>query len=342
MAILLVAISPQEMDRIEMLVKGGNYRDVEQFLAAAIRNQLAYERSDISTERYLGDKLGLAQRKDIAASSQLDAFTRIIPNEFEGEIGVPSEEPIWGQYYRFLPVKAVLRLAVGEFGGRHFTIGELSDIVRENIMSLVDYCEHTGITSERNIKLQVGFPSAKRDLTKSMERFVVQYVGRFSGAGKLTGFPSDMGFVMAERSERQEEVQLTRQAVEFASLSNPILDQEKGNGPLGTKETRYILKHIRAAMPGETAQIGEIIHLLKGGVCTPTALDDALEPFYAKAYSNDASGQERSLMRSGCVSRLIEMGVVNRGRERGNVVYTLTSENENPGRGILHEFGRSD
>lgn len=325
MAVFLVNLCPRDIEQIEQLVSSGSFRDVEQFLAVAIRNQLVYEATGV-TPKIEGSKSAAILDGKSPHDSQLRDFSLRRNAKISSDAnGNPSQDPLWGQYYRFLPLKSVLRLVLNEFGSAPFLLEDASDLVRRHIMSLVDCLGKHGPARGPHMNLQVGFPSTKRDLGKSLDRFIVQYVGRYTSDGRLTGFPSDMGFLAGDDGENHQRIRLTAPGLTLGCMRNPVLDQEEEPSPLSAGETHFILEYIGGAMPGEAAQISEIVHLISEGTCNPASLDKALRAFYVNTGTNKGiSTQECALMRSGCISRLSELGVVLRRKEKGQMIYSLT------------------
>lgn len=328
MAVYLVDVTPDQIERVDALVKAGAFRDVEQFIAVAIRNQIAYESSeaDPGLRKHGAQPLESASNR---SRDRIEAFSRVdLAESAEASRGAPSPSLLWGQYYRFLPLKAVLRVAVGRFRGEEFPLDELVDVVQLHIMSLVRHIEMKAAHAYPHIKLHVGFPSSKRDMTKSMDRFVAQYVGRFSSKHQLTGFPSVMGFLSGEPGNGGN-VRLTREGLKFACLPNPVLDVHADERPLGEVETDFVLRHISESMPGEATHVREVCRLIGAGAVDPSTLDGALSGFYDSTYRRNASTKELSLMRSGCISRLTELGVVIRERREGGVRHALSAKYSN-------------
>lgn len=328
MAVFLVNLCPRDIEQIEQLVSSGSFRDVEQFLAVAIRNQLVYEATG-ATFKIEGSKSAAIPDGKSPHDSQLRDFSLGRNAKISSDAnGNPSQDPLWGQYYRFLPLKSVLRLILNEFGGSPFLLEDSSNLVRTHIMSLVslvDYLRKHGPARGPRMNLQVGLPSTKRDLGKSLDRFIVQYVGRYTSDGRLTGFPSDMGFLAGDDGENHQRIKLTAPGLTLGCMSNPVLDQEEDPSPLSADEAHFILEYIGGAMPGEAAQISEIVHLISEGTCNPASLDKALRAFYVNTGTNKGiSAQECALMRSGCISRLSELGAVIRRKEKGQMIYSLT------------------
>ena len=340
MAVFLVKVAPEQIEQIERIISDGGFRDVEQFISVAIRNQLSYEAPEPAPKRSPAKQTVSDAAVPDTTPANLDAYAwRGLGDGPRNGKGIASKNPLWGQYYRYLPLKAVARLAAGQFRRESFELPELGACVRSHIMSLVQYVDKEGGKQKFGMKLDVGFPSGKRDIEKSMERFIVQYVGRISAGGVLTGFPCDMGFLKTAGTGSAETLCLTDQALEFASLPNPILDQRTGNLPLSDEEVSYLLGHIVTSMPGEASHMREITRLIGNGVDDPGGLDGALAAFYTQEYKADSSDKARSLMRSGCISRLVEMGILIRTNIEGRRVYTLVDTRMGQ---METEFGRNE
>jgi len=329
MAIYLVSVGPEHIKAIAKLIERGNYTSVEQFLAVAVTNQLTYERQDAESRN--AQTHMAAQKKAHAAvqieNSDLQAFALR-----ETQVAMPdvqhnrTSQLLWGQYYRFLPLKAALRLMINSFGERPFFLHDAHKIVQDRIMTLADYLESRR-AGEGLMRLDVGFPSRSRDLERSIGRFIVQYVGKCAGNGTLTGFPSMMGLLAKARPEDDCAVQFTDAAVSFAQLTNPILDGPSTLEPLAIEERRFIVKHICDALPMEASHMKLVASAIESGNNTPKKLLGALLDFYRATYSDrELSESQTTLMRSGCISRLVELGVVTSSRTGGRARYSISEE----------------
>jgi hypothetical protein len=329
MAIYLVDVEPGDLQAVATLVEKGRYASVEQFLAVAIRNQLAYERQ-VTSPRGLHERTASAETArnptpiggmDLQAYALGTSRTVV-----EGVHHSPTASLLWGQYYRFLPLKATLRLMVNGFGGEIFLLQAAHRIIRDKRLGLAD-CVDSKRTDGGQIRLGVGFPGRSRDLERSMERFIVQYVGRCASDGSLTGFPQEMGFLGKAGDDADCVVRLSDSGAAFAQFLNPVVDSASTREPLSAEERGFLIEHICRHMPLEAAHMGLVVRAIDAGRDSPAELLEELRGFYQDTYRNrELSDSQVTLMRSGCISRLIELGIVIPARSAGKVRYSISPD----------------
>lgn len=272
--------------------------------------------------------------------SQMSDYTFMPPNEI-----TKSEEPLSGYYNRLFPVKFVMRIMVililnsesydkedgwdiTKEGDDPVTLTQLREVSSKTASYarnwLKDIDNKSG--SERGSEFSTGFPEDD----KSKERFVAQFVGskrknKLSGSIFEMGFaniPSFMGFMNAD------DLHLTPQGWEFATLENPLLDDlsleswKKGN-KFSEKEVIFLLNHFKDSVPGEWSFIQDVLKLIDTGINSPKTLEISLinTRNWEKAHA--------SIMKNGVLSRMHEMELIERNKEGRNVTYSLTTRGKN-------------
>jgi len=336
MALYLINISPDNQRVIDELIKSRRYESLEHFVEVAIRNQIVYETQQ--EELRLSAFKGVATRKNRVVKATTTGEYKLEPRPLwafsDSNIKPlpnvqPAKGPLWGQFYRFLPLKLVIRL--------------LADAQRESLVDLESFgkrilpevlhlakqlrlADNDGQTVG-GLSLSAGFPSPERDLGKSWKRFCSQYIGRVRSDGTLDGFPAALGFVGVECQKDKTIIGLTKIGIQFASLFNPVLDDGVITQPLSEEEVSFLIYHIVREMPGESSQLREIVKLISNGLNTPKELDLHLGKYYKKRFPNENwTFAKVSVMRAGAVSRLAEMGLVVVIKKGGLVKYLLQQD----------------
>jgi len=338
----LINISPKYLQAIERLVKSGRFESLEQFVEIAIRNQIVYEtqmsgsrsgtsqqggKEAIGTETVqLDRRLERAKRVDhgelVVRPSW--AFTSLDIKPFSD--GKPTIRPLWGQFYRFLPVKLVVRLLARTQCAQPPEIRDLADEIAEEALDLADQLRSMGNAkrSTNGLSLAAGLPSSERDWRKSSERFFSQYVGRVRSDGTLDGFLAALGFAALQQEDKKTLIGLTDPGIEFASLPNPILDDGDIVRPLSNEEVSFLIAHIAHQMPGESDQLREVIQSISKDLNTPKGLDSRLSEYYRTRYPDEKwTDAKVSVMRAGTISRLAEMRLVSVVKKGIRVEYKL-------------------
>lgn len=342
MAVHLINIGQKQLRTIDGLVRTGCYESIEQFVEVAIRNQIVYEAqaAETGSAAFQGEHRQAIQREQ----SNLD-ITRVEskkrhavkldtrPTWRHVEIPItpfsdvkPTTRPLWGQFYRFLPLKLVARLLAQAQSEEPAQMKAFCDEVVAEARNLAHQLRLVNDMNavKNEITFTTGFPNNKRDARKSADRFVSQYVGRVRSDGRLDGFLSALGFASLEQVNKERLIGLTASGLRFASLPNCVLDDGTVPPLLSDDEVSFLIKHIAQQMPGERDQLQEIIKLISESTNTPMQLDRALGDFYKTRYSAEKwTDAKVSVTRAGAVSRLTEMQLIRVTREGRRVIYGL-------------------
>ena len=129
---------------------------------------------------------------------------------------------------------------------------------------------------------------------------------------------------------------LTEPGWEFAILSNPVLDENKGKpqGKFSDKEIQFMIKHIKNHVPLENFAYRTILDAIPKGANTPQTLDQHLSRNILDDTKNRLSKSFASTQRSGTISRMADLGLVSRKRKGAKVTYVMTERGE----AYLHEM----
>lgn len=235
---------------------------------------------------------------------------------------------MWGQWNRYFPVKLAIRVLAKLLGEKKTNTVPL-EVLYENA---ADFARQYGkeiakkdrdLGRKRGDILSAGLPVGREE-NKAKLRFKTQFVGHASKA-KLEGACPTLRFINIERDENGTVVAgLTEYGLKFSLLENPILDRKDYSSPFNDAEINFLLDHIRSVLPREFEITRFVLQKISSGTATPDELDRELGKF-----NQEWKGSEASTMRSGLISRLIELGLVRRYKDGVKVSYSLTERGQN-------------
>ncbi len=116
----------------------------------------------------------------------------------------------------------------------------------------------------------------------------------------------------------------------FATLENPVLDQTEKNGSVkfSDAERCFLIAHILRDVPAESFAYRVILEMVKEGADTPDKIDAALTTFVSKDRADELSESFLASQRSGAISRMSDLGLVERHRQGVRVIYGITNDGE--------------
>ncbi|MFL2957447.1 MAG: hypothetical protein ACJZ4Z_01485 [Candidatus Thalassarchaeaceae archaeon] len=246
-----------------------------------------------------------------------------------------ADSPLSGHYNRFLPMKISLRVLLNmiltseTYDGNDDYISEREKIFleefREKALETAIYAKKyfnkIDLRNQKNIgeKITVGFPDdpkIEKGAIKSHERFVSQFVGSVRNKGN--GSLCEMGFIIVNDDG---EVEMTREGLYFTLRENPIIDrtpQGLRGVSMSIDEQGNMVNHIKTHLKQEWNLMKVIAEQINDERLNPQQLDKFLE----KEYEWTASKSNQ--VRNGCISRMVEMGQINRKKLGREVIYLLT------------------
>lgn len=249
-----------------------------------------------------------------------------------------SSNTLSGQYNRLFPVKLVLRTAASMITSRdeYDFIGkdeddeyEYDELLLENLrnesLKVARYArakfEWIDKQSGNNMgeKLSVGLPTGTGDATKikkQAERFVSQFVGSVRNKGQ--GLPFELGLLVVDQNG---EVKFTESGARFMLMQNPLFDTNevwKNEDAFSDKEKNFLIAMIKRNVPAEFDFMLEIIKWINEGTNTPKPIEKQISELMS------VSNTESSLLRSGTLARMIELGIISREQSGRNVTYSVT------------------
>jgi hypothetical protein len=175
----------------------------------------------------------------------------------------------------------------------------------------------------RGEKFSAALPTSDK-VERSLDRFKTHFVGQIDSEGNLTGSLPNLRFVDIDPEDR--EFGITESGLEFARLTNPLLDErdETTEHSLSETERRFYLDHVDAEHPEEAKAMAFVATAIAEGIDRPDPLSERVGEL-----SDEWSAAQASTVRSGLVGRIYELGLVTRERvgSRG-IRYELTRRGE--------------
>jgi predicted MarR family transcription regulator len=108
-------------------------------------------------------------------------------------------------------------------------------------------------------------------------------------------------------------------------LENPLFDTQaawKDGESFSANEKIFLLKMIKGNVPDEFAFMQQLVEWIGEGSNRPKPIEENISDEF------DVNDTESSLMRSGTMARMIELGLVVREQSGRNVTYSLTENGE--------------
>jgi hypothetical protein len=247
--------------------------------------------------------------------------------------GLSLKQWLFGQYNKFLPVKANCRalahLTLAAPTG--VSLGDASRAIARDAVKLGQFLQR--IDKERSASkddaLATAFPINGKDPEKGLIRYSQHFVGMHSGARQVTGFLADLRLIKSTY-DPLERVLLTEAALHFALLPNPALDGLSGEqSDLDTslkftgEEQSFLLQHIESSVPTERLAYKAIVNAVSSGANSPEKVDAWLTSHIDTSETAISPGFVAT-QRSGAISRMADLGLIARRREGLRVTYALT------------------
>ena len=238
---------------------------------------------------------------------------------------------IFGQYNKLLPVKAscraLLRITAKRDHGA--SINEVAQGIAEDAAQLGDYLANHDIRHQigRDESLATAFPRTGHDAEKGRIRYANQFVGYVNSLGRLSSLPHEYRLVgLAPGNEAL--LLLTKQGMEFARLENPILDscQSDPTQKFSPEEIDFLLEHIRCSIPVERYAFFILLKAIADGANNPDKLAERIRAFMPTESTRSLKPSFITSQRSGALSRMSDLGLIERIRNGVRVSYVVTEQ----------------
>jgi hypothetical protein len=335
----ILDIDPQLELKIEEIIKAKGFRDFHHFATVALENQVAWETSNNLTNNAVTNALDfqVSQVTKIISPGPEYLKADVIPTE--DLLRMPNQKPklshlplpenanniLWGQYYRFLPVKVGVRVLSNMYA-QH--LPELRDFT-EKITNVALPLRHQLARLDRMERrsfgelLSAGFPTNDE---KSIKRFLNQYMLYLRTSDMaLLGMMPELKLINVISDENSIiRIGLTKFGSQFAFLQNPPIDLNKPES-LSGDEIGFLLNHIADNLPAEFEHMTTALKAIKDGKKTREELNSVLKEYYLNYHhGTEWSSTVVNTMRSGLLSRLNELGLVRREKRGKFIRYHIT------------------
>lgn len=260
-----------------------------------------------------------------------------IPEVSSDEFKVyPVNHWIFGMYNRLLPAKAncrALARKLGEFGWKGIPIkDQIEDVaynIAEQAAKLGDYLrKHDKFNNlKRDDGLSTAFPGTSRKDEKSRIRYANQFIARIDKSLNISGLLIDFRLI-AKSNSSNPALHLTGPGFELAKQKNPVLDgtQEKATDKLSTEEEEFLINHICNYVPVEASAYYTLLKILSSGSKSPNEIDDMLKDSYEGNDPENTMMGRIATHRAGAISRMIDLGIINRNRNGTRLSYSMTDK----------------
>ena len=330
---LLIEVPKRIHEQLSALLVKGEYEDLNQFVLVAVENQIRAESGEEDPWEVSAPVLEAETKTPLPLKGTLPVngllvrpFSYPIVSDHPISSEFPSR-PLWGQLYKFLPSKVGLRVLANmsktgppSLNQFRTTAAEIATGFRRVLVNM-----DRKLGRKFGEELSTSFPSNN---DKSRKRFMDQYLIYFrSSNAKIDGLPARMGWLNVIKDGRSISVGITKSGYEFAKLENPIIDHQ-GVEPLSSEEKDFILNHILATHRGEALHTALVLRAISSGVASREQLNQAMAVAYREHW-NDAESWSPAVintMRSGIISRLFELGLIEKQKTGVKVTYLVTAE----------------
>ena len=330
----IVDIPSDIVDSIDQLIREGRYRSVQDFLYAAVQNQLyGLEGTQLALTEGKGfETKPPSTVRQAALDAKGQTWQHLIASGFEKVTTVEPPKPdqvnnvLFGQFNRFFPVKITTRVLANLVNGGGSSVPlvtlqeNASSVARELGKSLVKKERDLGRT--RSDMIATALPT-KRDESKAKARFESQFVGFLSNR-RIEGAPATLRFVnIFKDGNGRVMAGLTSAGLKFASLANPVIDGGDLKSPLSGEEQRFLVGHIATELPQEMNLMRYILEAINSKADNPGLLQERL-----KQLKPELNPSELTTMRCGLLSRMAELNLIRRIKNGLSANYRTTYDSE--------------
>jgi hypothetical protein len=359
--VICIEVSERTKRQLDNLLEVGKYHDYSEAVAVAISNQLVLQ-GQVSksgnmllsegTEHPADTTFKKARRQirledepatapevpplfSLRGSDNRTSEAAPMPDDvFAPRQSVPVDRWIFGQHNKFLPAKASCRALASllnepDNGSQGVPLSKAAAEIAEQAVRLGDYLRVLDKRFElnRDEAYSIAFPySGTESEDKARLRYASQFVAALSKQGRLTGFLVDLKLINQGKNKATR-ILLTQAGWDFALLPNKVLDSPVSDGPpvkLSEEEKAVLLKHISQHVPSEDFAYRTIMDAVSVGADTPDKLDAILKGHLPTRTEKPFTDAFLTTQRSGAISRMADLGLVERVREGIRVTYVVS------------------
>lgn len=262
------------------------------------------------------------------------ASVTTLPSDFwiKGQI-VPLDRWLFGQYNKLLPAKVNCRALAHcmREEPKGVLLDEAISKIAEQAVVLGDYLNRHDEQNEvgRDDALSIAFPSTSNKDDKGRVRYANQFIASVNKLGQVSGLLIDLKLINSKGGKKPR-LLLTDIGWQFASLQNPILDgnQESPTKKFTNEEVSLLLDHIAQNVPVEDFAYRAILMAISEGANSPDRIDESLQKYVPRDTDRNLSDSFLSSQRSGAISRMADLELVERVRDGVRVSYIITDRGQ--------------
>ncbi len=231
---------------------------------------------------------------------------------------------LWGQINKIFPVKYALRMIVNKINteNKPLSLLELQTFIAKEArkFGLKLLSKDKELSNRRDEALSIAFPVSENE-EKSIARFTYQYTVHNRSDDKFSGALIEMRFVGFQREPNGNIlIAPTKHGIEFAKIINSVMDNGDFSKTLSHDEAEFYIDFVKNNLPGEYILFKMIASLLSNKVNTRNLLNSELSKVAPKDWNNEVINTQRS----GAMSRMFEIGLIEKNRIRNTVIYELS------------------
>lgn len=244
---------------------------------------------------------------------------------------VPLDRWLFGQYNKLLPAKANCRalahLLRDDPKGVPLdtAVSKITDeaIILGNYLRRQDEENQIG----RDDALSTAFPSGDDKTEKGRGRYANHFIASVNKQGQISGLLIDLKLINFKPGKLPRLI-LTDVGRQLSILRNPIFDngQESPTQKFSKEEIALLLHHIAKNVPVEDFTYRAILTAIIEGANTPERIDESLQKYAPKDSNRNLSDSFLSTQRSGAISRMADLCLVERIRDGVRVSYIVTNK----------------
>ena len=325
----LIELDLKLEDKIQHIIKSKGYRDFQHFAIISLENQSLLElencNNNIINEKHQSKPESIVQKDIPTTLLRLHLKSLLSPKLLE----MPNDnfllgKLLWGQYYRFLPVKLAVRVLSNLTTNDYVPLNTFLNDAINTAFSIRKILKKIDTKERRQFgeKLSAAFPD---DTDKSIRRFkhhFLLYVRKNDSI--LDGMLPRLKFANVKIKDGEEFVGLTSAGKKFADLFNPVLDENKSPA-FSELEVEFLLDHISDNIPNEADHIFAILKIIDSGNNSRNSVNSALRNYYNQYFDgHNWSDEVVNTMRAGLFGRLSEINLIVRQKNGKELIYTIT------------------
>lgn len=311
---IIVDVPQGFVQKIKTMIDLGKYANIEEFIEVSLLNQLKLETEEANPIANINYKNRLTENPPPVFKSTISNILSLNDENYKKiKISDVSDKnnkyftTIWGQYNKIFPVKVTLRMLLNSLNDeKYINLNDFSKIAIDSArilgLKLLDADKMNKKT--KGEKLSTALPVGD-DPYKSKNRFMNHFIGYLDSEGRIIGAPGIMNFISLVKEEKTK-IGITSSGLQFASLENPILDQDNcSNGTLSNNEIEFLIDHIKNIIPDEFFLMKNLLLSIQKGKNRPSEqLQEILN------IQKNITLSQAGIVRGGLVSRMVELKLI--------------------------------